>query len=211
MEFFEWIEWFTSDQGLMSLLSNNWMTGLCIIALIIYLETVVIFLSFLPSDSLLVTVGVFVSTLGIPPVYAIGIITFAAIIADGTTYALGVSRFGHETVRKKWLKPHHVERTEAFYAKYGGASIILGRFFPVLRTLTPFLAGITYMPFSRYILYSVAGAFFWCGGLIGLGMAISRFEFIKENIAYWPLLLFGFSIFAGLLYLVRRFVLRSAA
>jgi len=209
MEFFAWIEWFTSDQGLMALLSDNWFTGLCIIALIIYLETVVIFLSFLPSDSLLVTVGVFVSTLGIPPVYAIGIISFAAILADGTTYALGVSRFGHETVREKWLKPHHVAKTEAFYAKYGGLSIILGRFFPVLRTLTPFFAGIIYMPFARYIMFSITGALFWCGGLIGFGMLISRFDVVKDSIAYLPLVLLFISAFAALIYIIRRFILRS--
>lgn len=210
MEIFEWVQWFTSEQGLMALLSNNWLTGLCIIAFIIYLETVVIFLSFLPSDSLLVTVGVFVSTLGLNEPIAIAIISAGAVLADATCYAVGRSRFGHETVKKKWLKPAHVEKTEQFYEKYGGISIILGRFFPVLRTLTPFFAGITYMPFWRYMMYSISGALLWCGGLITLGVLVSRFDFVRDNIGYWPLLLFGFSFVALILYLVRRFILRSA-
>lgn len=212
MEFniIEWVTWLTSEQGLMALLERNWVTGLAIIAFIIYLETVVIFLSFLPSDSLLVTVGVFVSTLGLNEPVAIAIITLGAVLADATCYAIGRSRFGHQTVREKWLKPAHVEKTEAFYLKYGGISIVLGRFFPVLRTLTPFFAGLTYMPFWRYLIYSVSGAILWCGGLITLGIMVSRFEFVKDNITLWPLLLFGFSVFAGLIYLVRRFILHRA-
>lgn len=204
----EWILWLTSEQGLVSLLERNWLTGLLVIACIIYFETVVIFLSFLPSDSLLVTVGVFVSTLGLNEPLAIAIISTGAVLADMTCYWVGRSHFGHEVVKKRWLKPAHVQKTEDFYAKYGGVSIVLGRFFPVLRTLTPFLAGITSMPFLQYFVYSMSGALLWCGGLITLGTLVSRFEFVKDNITLWPLLLFGFSLFAGLLYLVRRFILK---
>lgn len=203
----EWITWFTSEQGLLSLLEKNWLIGLIIIAVIIYLETVVIFLSFLPSDSLLVTVGVFVSTLGLNEPIAIAIISLGAVVADATCFALGRSHFGKNVVRKRWLKPSHVEKTEQFYEKYGGMSIMFGRFFPILRTLTPFLAGMTNIPFIKYFMYSVSGAILWCGGLITIGMLVSRFEFVKNNIALWPLLLFGFSVCAGLLYLIRRFVL----
>lgn len=203
------VEWFTSEQGLMALLSRNWLTGLCIIAAFIYLETVVIFLSFLPSDSLLVTVGVLISTLGISPVVAIPIIMTAAMLADATTYGVGISRFGHETVRKKWLKPAHVQKTEVFYDKYGGLSIVLGRFFPILRTLTPFFAGITYMPFWRYFSYSFIGATLWSVGLIGFGVLISRFSIIRDNIALWSLCLFVFSVTAGLVYLIRQIILKK--
>jgi membrane-associated protein len=162
---------------------------------IIFAETGLVLLPFLPGDSLLFTVGALSApTEKGPPVLNIwlvaGLLVAAAILGDAVNYhagrLVGPRVFSKQpspnpTFLERSLNRRHLERASAFFEKYGGKAVILGRFVPIVRTFVPFVAGAGAMNYSRFFLYNVAGAFLWVGVCCAAGYFFGNFAVVQKN------------------------------
>ena len=171
----------------MRVLQQNWLLGTCVVAAIVFCETGLVVLPFLPGDSLLFATGAFLAKAGVSPVAPMLIIVVAAIAGDFANYWIGRSAFGKSIVRKQWLKERHLTQTRHWFDRYGGRTIAIGRFVPVVRTLAPFLAGLSAMKPVRFIAYNIAGAILWGSGLLLAGFALGRVHWISAHLEWFSL------------------------
>ena len=152
---------------------------------IIFAETGLVVTPFLPGDSLLFTVGAVcalpgssISIGGVVPLLII-----AAVLGDAVNYwvgyTLGPKVFTSE--KSRLLNKKHLLRTQAFYEKYGGKTIIIARFIPIIRTFAPFVAGIGRMRYRRFFAFNVIGAIAWVGLLVPAGFAFGNLKVIKDR------------------------------
>jgi len=162
---------------------GGWLPAL--LFLIVFCETGLVVTPFLPGDSLLFAVGALAAIDGSPidlPLILV-MLTIAAIGGDAVNYAIGYRVgprvFTSETSRL--LNKQHLLRTQAFYAKYGGKTIILARFMPVVRTFAPFVAGIGMMRYSRFALFNIVGAIAWVFSFTLAGYFFGNVPVVKRN------------------------------
>ena len=157
-----------------------WTYGL--LFLIIFMETGFVVTPFLPGDSLLFAAGTFaaVGSLNIGLLFLMMFV--AAVAGDTTNYWIG-NRLGPPVFEKKFrcLKQEHLERTQAFYERHGGKTIVLARFVPIVRTFAPFVAGVGTMPYGRFLLYNVFGGFLWTGLFLSIGYFFGNIPVIRNN------------------------------
>ena len=153
--------------------------------LIIFVETGVVVMPFLPGDSLLFTVGALAA--GEQPAFVLGILypllMAAALIGDSCNYFLG-KKFGRSLFNNpnsKLFKKENLYKTEAFFAKYGPKAIIMARFVPIVRTFMPFVAGMGAMTYPKFLVYSVIGALAWVGICVTAGFFFGNIPFVKKN------------------------------
>ena len=156
------------------------------VAAIVFAETGLLAGFFLPGDSLLFTAGLLVSTgvVAAPLPVLMAAVAIAAIVGDQLGYVIG-RRAGplvFSRPRARWLKPEYVDRTSAFFDRYGGRTIVLARFVPIVRTVAPVMAGVARMPYRTFIAYNVAGGLLWAVGVTALGFWLGQFEFIRDHI-----------------------------
>jgi membrane-associated protein len=154
-----------------------------LICLILFCETGLVVTPFLPGDSLLFAVGATIAKIGVLNVWiAIPLMILAVILGDNVNYFVG-SRIGTRLFDMKipFLKKEYLHRTEAFYAKHGGKTIIMARFVPIVRTFAPFVAGIGAMPYGKYISYCIGGGAFWVTALTLLGYFFGKTEFVSKH------------------------------
>ena len=153
--------------------------------LIIFVETGVVVMPFLPGDSLLFVVGALcgVGLMSLP--LAMALLTTAAILGDQTNYTIGrhigPRVFGWQNSR--WFNRDAFDRTHAFYERYGGITIVLARFMPFLRTFAPFVAGVAQMTRSKFTFYNVAGGVFWVCSLTLAGYLFGNLPWVKANLS----------------------------
>jgi len=151
--------------------------------LIVFCETGLVVTPFLPGDSLLFAAGALSGDNRLNIWLVMGILIVAAILGDTVNYWVG-SRFRGvfaEGRRVKLVKPAHLERTRLFFEKYGGKAIIIARFVPIVRTVTPFFAGLGTMNYGKFMLYNVAGAFLWVLVCAGAGYFFGNMPWVKKN------------------------------
>ena len=156
-----------------------------ILFVIVFCETGLVVTPFLPGDSLLFAVGALAATEGSP--LHVGWVSLllicAALLGDNLNYLIGhlvgprVFTAGHT----RWFKREHLERTHAFFERYGGKTIILARFVPIVRTFTPFVAGVGAMTYPRFLLYSVCAALIWVGLIVYAGYFFGNVPIVKQN------------------------------
>jgi membrane-associated protein len=157
-----------------------------ILFLIIFCETGLVVTPFLPGDSLLFAAGalsVSLNTGGVlNPILLIVIMSIAAIAGDTVNYLIG-AYIGPKVFERdsRFLKKEYFERTNAFYAKYGGKTIILARFVPIVRTFAPFVAGVGKMDYRRFITFNVIGGILWVVIFVTLGALFGNIPFVKNN------------------------------
>ena len=155
------------------------------ILVIVFIETGLLF-PLLPGDSLLFAAGTF-AALGSLNIYLMwGLLFVAAVLGDTVNYwighKLGLAIFDTQNRwLKKVLKKEYLERTEAFYAKHGGKTIVLARFVPIVRTFAPFVAGVGTMEYGRFISYNVLGGFLWVTLFLFMGNFFGNIPFVKAN------------------------------
>ena len=140
-----------------------WTYG--ILFLIVFCETGLVVTPFLPGDSLLFAAGALAAGPGgLNPIVVMVLLTAAAILGDSVNYAIG-AMVGTRVFdgRYRILKPKYLERTNQFYAKYGGKTIVLARFVPIVRTYAPFVAGAASMAYARFVFFNVTGGVAWVG------------------------------------------------
>lgn len=166
--------------------------------LIVFCETGLVVTPFLPGDSLLFAIGAIAadpaSNLNIW--IAAIVLLVAAILGDTVNYWIG-RKFGGWMMRKfpKIVKPSHIEKTNEFFVRYGGKTIIIARFVPIVRTFAPFVAGSGEMDYKRFMFFNVFGAVLWVGLLLPAGYFFGSFEIVKKN---FELVVFGI-IFVSIL------------
>ena len=152
--------------------------------LIIFVETGVVVMPFLPGDSLLFVVGALCGAglMNLPLVIALLIV--AAILGDQCNYSIG-RYFGPKVFQwenSRFFNRDAFNHAHAFYEKYGGVTIIAARFFPFLRTFVPFVAGVAEMTRSRFTLYNIVGASLWVGGVTLAGYLFGNIPWVKTNL-----------------------------
>ncbi|MCC6916384.1 DedA family protein [Nitrosomonas sp.] len=173
------------DSHLQQLVSEygTWVNG--ILFLIIFCETGLVILPFLPGDSLLFAAGSLASLQGSqlnPHLLFVGL-TLAGILGDSVNYWAG-KEFGltvFTSGKFRFLKQAHLDKTHAFYLKYGGKTIIIARFIPIIRTFAPFVAGIGTMSYRRFITYNVIGATLWVGIFVYAGFYFGQLPLVQKN------------------------------
>jgi membrane-associated protein len=169
-----------------------------ILFLIVFVETGLIVMPFLPGDSLLFTAGTLAALpeTGLEVWYIIPLLILAALLGDNVNYFVG--RFFSDFIKKRervlFFKREYLDQTEAFYAKHGAKTIILARFVPIVRTIAPFVAGAGRMKYQQYIFNCVLGAVLWVFSLTFLGYLFGNIPIVKENFDKVILLIVGISV-----------------
>ena len=173
--------------------------------LIIFCETGLVIMPFLPGDSLLFAVGIVSSTTSLNVHLMVFILAFAAILGDNLNYWIG-HLFGEKLFKPdaKILKTSHLDKTHLFFEKYGAKAIIIARFVPIVRTFTPFAAGMGEMPYRHFMILSVIAAFIWVGSLTYLGYFFSNLPIIKEHFSYLIIAIIIISITPAIVELVKK-------
>ena len=154
---------------------------------VIFAETGLVVTPFLPGDSLLFAVGAVAADekSGLNVFVAAVVILSAAFLGDNVNYWVG-KLIGRRLATRypRIIKPAHLLRTEAFFSKYGGKTVILARFVPIVRTFTPFVAGMGAMNFPRFLAYSVVGALVWVGLILPCGWFFGAIPVVKKNFEF---------------------------
>ena len=153
-----------------------------ILVAIVFCETGLVVTPFLPGDSLLFTAGA-ISALGSLDPWLLNLLLFVAVICgDNLNYWIG--RFigpraftGHY----RFLRREHLERTHAFFERHGGRTVVLARFVPIVRTFTPFVAGVGAMSYPRFLAYSVGGGAFWVTAFLWAGYYFGNLPAVRQN------------------------------
>jgi len=172
------------DKHLTTFVENYGTLTYLILFAIVFTETGLVIMPLLPGDSLLFVAGALAAQdKGLSIFVIIPLLIVAALAGDNVNYFTG-KKFGN-IIRNKnrilFLKRSHLEKTEQFYAKYGGKTVIIARFIPIVRTVAPFVAGAGSMNYSKYIKYCIAGAILWVGGISLIGFAFGNQDFVKNN------------------------------
>lgn len=154
-----------------------------ILALIIFCETGLVVTPFLPGDSLLFAAGAITAKTGILNVWLlIPLLFVAAILGDNTNYLFGRYLGTKVFTRDYWfLKRQYIERTQEFYEKYGGRTLVIARFVPIVRTFAPFVAGVGDMTYRRFIGYCLGGGIAWVSSLTLAGYFFGQIPIVKNN------------------------------
>ena len=186
------------DKHLFDIVQEYGTLTYVILFLIVFTETGLVIMPLLPGDSLLFAAGAIAANpnTGLNVWLIIIILIIAALLGDNVNYYMG-QKFGgiiKKRERVLFLKREYLEKTEAFYEKHGGSTVIMARFIPIIRTIAPFVAGAGSMNYSKYIGYCVVGALLWVPSLTLLGFFFGGFDIVKNNFELVVFAIIGFSI-----------------
>lgn len=164
---------------------------------IVLVETGFIVMPLLPGDSLLFAAGAIAASSQVLQVEVIiPLLIAAALIGDNINYIVG--KFFSQWIRKKkrilFFKHEYLDETEAYYARYGGMTVIMARFIPIVRTVAPFVAGAGSMPYWRYLLFCISGAILWVTSLTLLGYFFGNLEIVQKNFELVIFAIIGLSV-----------------
>lgn len=182
----EWIQYCIDlflhlDKHLEQILNAYHTWTYLILFVVIFCETGLVVTPFLPGDSLLFAAGV-CGTLGLDPFLLFIILSSAAIAGDTANYWIG-HYIGPKAFSGKirFLKKEHLDRTHKFYEKYGGKTIVIARFIPIIRTFAPFVAGIGAMNYTRFIIYNIVGGVAWVALFVFGGYILADNQWVKDH------------------------------
>ena len=194
------------DEHLFEFIKNYgvWIYG--ILFLIIFVETGLVVMPFLPGDSLLFAAGALAASTGaMDPVVLIILLFIAAVLGDTLNYHIG-KYIGPRVfeIESRWINKQHLIKTSEFFERHGGKTIIFARFIPFARTFAPFVAGAGSMNYKFFLTFNVIGAICWVGSFITLGYLFGNMPIVKDNFTY---LIFGIiflSILPGIIGYIRH-------
>jgi membrane-associated protein len=177
-----------------------------ILFLIVFCETGLVVTPILPGDSLLFAAGTFAAIGSLDVTWLLILLTFAAVLGDAVNYAIGhfmgpkvFSRADGRIFKKEYL-----DRTHQFYEKYGGKTIIVARFVPIVRTFAPFVAGVGSMTYAKFASYNVIGGVLWVVVCVGAGYAFGNIPVVKDNFTLVILGIIFVSILPGIIEYLRQ-------
>jgi len=174
------------DKHLIEIIQNYGVWTYLILFLIIFCETGLVVTPFLPGDSLLFVIGALGASGAVNVKLALILLIVAAFIGNTSNYFIG-KIIGHKVEGMKSsriIKKEYLDKTHAFYEKYGGKAIIISRFLPILRTFAPFVAGVGEMGFFRFIVYNLIGAIAWVSAFIFGGYFFGNIPTVKNNFTF---------------------------
>lgn len=163
--------------------------------LVVFCETGLVVMPFLPGDSLLFAAGAIAALGGLNIWVLLGLLLVAAIVGDTVNYHIG-KYLGPQVLCRdtsRWLNPKHLERTHQYFERYGARTIMLARFVPLLRTLAPFVAGVGTMDYRRFLFYNVLGGTIWVVGFLMAGYWFGNIPIVKQNFTLVILAIVGVS------------------
>jgi membrane-associated protein len=175
---------FALDQTVATLAAQYGPWLYALLFLVIFAETGLVVFPVLPGDSILFIAGTLVAVGGLDVHLLVAVLIAAAVLGDSVNYAVG-HRLGPRAFEKdrRWLKREYLYRTRRFYQKYGGVTIIIGRFVPVIRTFAPFLAGVAGMRYRHFLAYNVTGGVAWIALLVYAGYLFGNIPWVKHNLS----------------------------
>jgi membrane-associated protein len=189
----EWLDWILHiDDELLKFVEGHGTYVYGLLFAIIFCETGLVFMPLLPGDSLLFAAG----ALAAKPELELSVgwmwllMVIAAILGDTVNYHLGYF-FG---AKMPLINPKHIARTQAFYERHGGKTIILARFVPIVRTFAPFVAGVGAMSYGRFLTYNVVGAVLWVALLVLAGFFFGNIPVVRENFTIVILAIIAISV-----------------
>ena len=185
------------DDPLLEFITNYGVWSYGILFLIIFVETGLVVMPFLPGDSLLFAAGALAASTGAMDPWLLGLLLFiAAVLGDTLNYHIG-KYIGPRVfeIESRFINKNHLINTQKFFDKHGGKTIIFARFVPFARTFAPFVAGASSMNYKYFLSYNVIGAFCWIGSFITLGYLFGNMPIVKDNFTY---LIFGIIILSVL-------------
>lgn len=183
------------DKQLSTIISSYGMWTYGLLFLIIFCETGLVVTPFLPGDSLLFAAGTFAALKALNIVWLLFLLAMAAILGDTVNYWIG-RKIGPKAFsgRIRFLNQQHLARTQAFFEKYGGKAIVIGRFMPIIRTFMPFVAGVGAMKYQKFIFYNIAGGLLWVFLFTLAGYFFGNIPMVKENFTIVILVIIAISI-----------------
>jgi membrane-associated protein len=194
----------TTPERLIDLLStvvSGWL-GYAMLTAIVFAETGLLVGFFLPGDSLLFTIGVVVGAGQLNLALILLLLSCACLLGDWCGYLLG-RRAGPAIFKRKdsrFFKQEYLQRTQAFYDKHGGKTIIYAKFVPIIRTFAPFVAGVANMPFRRFLAFDIFGGIGWVFSMTILGYRLGEVGLVRRNFEKFVLLI----IFVSLLPIISQ-------
>ena len=208
MEFFSFIIDFILhiDQHLTELAAQYgvWIYG--ILFLIIFCETGLVVLPLLPGDSLLFAAGS-IAAIGKMNIHLmVVLLIIAAILGDAVNFMVG-KFFGEKLFanpNSKIFKQSHLQKTQQFYAKHGGKTIIMARFIPIVRTFAPFVAGMGHMSYHHFLAYNVIGGVLWVTIFSYLGYFFGNMDIVKDNLSLVLVAIIVLSILPAIIEIIRH-------
>jgi membrane-associated protein len=193
------------DKYLATLTTDYGVYMYLLLFIVIFLETGIVAMPFLPGDSLLFAAGAIAASSGAFNIWTLfTVIAMAAIIGDSVNYSIGgyIGLRAFQNENSRIFKKEYLLKTEEFYQKHGNKAIVLGRFFPIVRTFIPFIAGVGKMDYANFFYYNVTGAVLWTLTFIFGGYLFGNIQIVKDN---FTLVIFGiiiFSILPGIYHLL---------
>ena len=194
------------DEHLLEFITNYGIWIYAILFLIIFVETGLVVMPFLPGDSLLFAAGALAASTGVmDPWVLIPLLFLAAVLGDTLNYHVGkyIGPRAFE-IESRFINKKHLIATQHFFEKHGGKTIIFARFVPFARTFAPFIAGAGSMNYKYFLTYNVVGAFLWISSFVILGYLFGNMPIVKDNFTH---LIFGIiilSVLPGVIGVIRQ-------
>ncbi len=183
---------------------GSWVYG--ILFSVVFIETGVVILPFLPGDSLLFAAGALAGVNSLNIWFLFGLLTIAAILGDTVNYWIG-HYLGPKVFQKensRWLKPEHLQQTHRYFERYGSVTIVLARFVPIVRTIAPFVAGVGRMNYRTFLAYNVFGGLLWVSLFLFGGYFFGRLEFVQKHFSVIVVAIIVLSVLPAVFEFFRR-------
>ncbi len=196
---------FHFDKYLMYVVDHFGLWSYLILFAVIFAETGFVVTPFLPGDSLLFLIGAFSAAGAFHPLMVLVILILAAILGDSANYTIG-RYFGKKLIDAKnsrLINKEYLGKTHNFFKKYGGKTIILARFVPIIRTFAPFVAGFIRMDYAKFVIYNVVGGILWVVIFVMGGFYFGNIPAVKENLSFVMLIIIFVSILPAIIELIK--------
>jgi membrane-associated protein len=198
LEFVKWLVSLAKPENLRELvnLGGPWWVSYAVLAAIVFSETGLLVGFFLPGDSLLFAAGLLASQ-GVFNFWGLAaVLMFAAIVGDAVNYSVGAKMGQHvfDKGRMRFVKREHLLAAKEFYERHGGKAIILARFVPLVRTFTPFVAGVARMSYRQFAVYNIVGGIGWVLSMLSAGYWLGQIPWVQKNFEIMVLLIVFISI-----------------
>ena len=183
---------------------GNWIYA--ILFAIVFCETGLVVLPFLPGDSMLFAAGTIAAVGDMNIFVLIGLLIVAAILGDFVNFEIG-KHFGQKLFsnpNSKIFKQSYLQKTHDYYEKYGGRTIIIARFIPIVRTFAPFVGGMGNMNYAQFARYNIVGAVLWVVSFTTLGYFFGQLPFVKEHFSWIMIAIIVFSVVPMVIEIIRH-------